>query len=82
MLREGEERTFRDWYVDCYVDAFAPDLLKARGASGGGPPAVKLLQMAAEDVLDMFTDLEKQVALLDEVRLKPGGAELVLQDPW
>eukprot|EP00884_Botryococcus_braunii_P002280 jgi/Botrbrau1/12052/Bobra.0295s0007.1 len=69
---EEEERTLRDWYVNSYVDAFAPDLLKARGDSGGGPAAVKLLQMAAEDVLDMFSHLERRVARLDVVKVEAG----------
>lgn len=62
--------TFRDWYVDSYVSAFAPDLLKAREEGAGGAADVALLRVATEDIVGMFSALEQRVALLDSLALK------------
>lgn len=68
--RDGAQRTFRDWYVESYVNAFAPDLLKAREEGGGSAADVALLRVTTEDIVGMFSALEQRVALLDSLALK------------
>jgi hypothetical protein len=60
--QERQRPTFRDWYMNTFIDAFAPDLAVIQEQEGKGA-RVDMLRMCAEDVVDMFRDVEKRVAL-------------------
>ena len=58
--------TFRDWYMDRFLTAFAPELAALQEAAGGQPPPIDVLVKCIESGVDLFSERDQRVCMEED----------------